>query len=82
MTFRFVDSDAAGPNPQPSFATAGEAEGTAEESSNKFEDKVRRGRIGTTENMASWSGQSAIKASTEPMRMALLTFSLIGLQCV
>jgi hypothetical protein len=29
---------------------------------------------------ASWAGQPAIKGSTESMRMALLTFSLIGLQ--
>ncbi|PQE31203.1 sucrose transporter protein [Rutstroemia sp. NJR-2017a WRK4] len=33
-------------------------------------------------NMASWSGQPAIKGSTEQMRMALLTFSLVGLQFV
>ncbi|KAF7921348.1 uncharacterized protein EAE98_004628 [Botrytis deweyae] len=31
-------------------------------------------------DMASWSGQPAIKGSTEQMRMALLTFSLVGLQ--
>lgn len=29
---------------------------------------------------ASWAGQPAIKGSTESVRMALLTFSLIGLQ--
>jgi hypothetical protein len=34
------------------------------------------------EDMASWAGQPAIKGSTESMRMILLTFSLIGLQCV
>jgi hypothetical protein len=33
-------------------------------------------------NMASWSGQPTIKGSTEAMRMALLTFSLAGLQYV
>jgi solute carrier family 45 protein 1/2/4 len=33
-------------------------------------------------SMASWSGQPAIKGSTEQMRMALLTFSLVGLQFV
>jgi solute carrier family 45 protein 1/2/4 len=32
------------------------------------------------EDMASWTGQPSIKGSTESMRMALLTFSLIGLQ--
>lgn len=32
------------------------------------------------EDMASWAGQPAIKGSSETMRMALLTFSLIGLQ--
>lgn len=31
-------------------------------------------------DMASWVGQPAIKGSTESMRMALLTLSLIGLQ--
>lgn len=31
-------------------------------------------------DMASWSGQPTIKGSTEQMRMALLTFSLVGLQ--
>ncbi|KAG9238668.1 sucrose transporter [Amylocarpus encephaloides] len=30
--------------------------------------------------MASWSGQPHVKGSTEAMRMALLTFSLVGLQ--
>lgn len=34
------------------------------------------------EDMASWAGQPAIKGSTESMRMALLTLSLIGLQYV
>lgn len=33
-------------------------------------------------DMASWVGQPAIKGSTESMRMALLTLSLIGLQYV
>jgi len=62
--------------------TAGEAEGTAEKIDVELEDKDRRGRIGTKADMASWVGQPAIKGSTEPMRMALLTFSLIGLQYV
>lgn len=35
-----------------------------------------------TGTMASWIGTPAVKGSTESMRMALLTFSLIGLQCV
>jgi hypothetical protein len=35
-----------------------------------------------SEDMASWVGQPAVKGSTESMRMILLTFSLIGLQCV
>ncbi len=30
--------------------------------------------------MASWAGQPSIKGSSESMRMALLTFSLVGLQ--
>lgn len=34
----------------------------------------------TDADMASWVGQPAIKGSTESMRMALLTLSLIGLQ--
>lgn len=36
----------------------------------------------TEADMASWVGQPAIKGSTESMRMALLTLSLIGLQYV
>lgn len=32
------------------------------------------------DTMSSWSGQPAIKGSSESMRMALLTFSMIGLQ--
>ncbi len=34
------------------------------------------------EVMASWAGQPSIKGSSESMRMALLTVSLIGLQFV
>lgn len=34
------------------------------------------------EKMASWQGQPAVKGSTESMRMALLTFSLVGIQFV
>ncbi len=32
--------------------------------------------------MATWSGQPSVKGSSESMRMALLTFSLVGLQLV
>lgn len=32
------------------------------------------------DDMALWAGQPSIKGSTESIRMALLTFSLIGLQ--
>jgi hypothetical protein len=38
--------------------------------------------VGNREEMASWSGQPHVKGSTETMRMALLTFSLVGLQYV
>lgn len=43
-----------------------------------------RGRTGYRElrEMAQWSGQPSIKGSTEAMRMALLTFSMAGLQYV
>lgn len=47
------------------------------------EDRERRRGSGievTDADMASWVGQPAIKGSTESMRMALLTLSLIGLQ--
>lgn len=50
---------------------------------NREEDRERRRRSDievTDEDMASWVGQPAIKGSTESMRMALLTLSLIGLQ--
>ena len=35
-----------------------------------------------TAEMASWAGQPNVKGSTESMRMALLTFSLVGIQLV
>lgn len=43
-----------------------------------------RGRSGYRElrEMAQWSGQPSVKGSTEAMRMALLTFSMAGLQYV
>lgn len=33
-------------------------------------------------SVAQWAGTPSIKGSSESMRMALLTASLIGLQCV
>lgn len=48
--------------------------------------RYSRGRTGYrdrgVEEMASWSGQPSVKGSTEAMRMALLTFSMAGLQYV
>jgi hypothetical protein len=42
-----------------------------------------KGRYGDkVAKMASWAGQPAVKGSTESMRMALLTFSLVGIQLV
>lgn len=37
-------------------------------------------RTESAANMASWVGRPSVKGSTETMRMALLTFSLVGLQ--
>lgn len=34
------------------------------------------------EDMASWAGTPSVKGSTESMRMALLSLSLIGIACV
>jgi len=51
-----------------------------------FEDEIKRTpgdsspRSIGADTMASWAGQPHIKGSTETMRMALLTFSLVGLQ--
>lgn len=50
-----------------------------------LKDTLRRGeRRGSSgvQNMAQWAGKPGIKGSTESMRMALLTFSIIGLQYV
>lgn len=33
-------------------------------------------------SIAQWAGTPSVKGSSESMRMALLTASLIGLQCV
>lgn len=37
-------------------------------------------KLGDEKDMASWAGRPSIKGSTESMRMALLTISLIGIQ--
>lgn len=61
------------------------------DSDDEFEDEIKGigsgdddddddGRIVTSADMASWSGQPHVKGSSETMRMVLLTFSLIGLQ--
>jgi hypothetical protein len=52
------------------YPTSGTRQGDEEEVKVEEEDDMA----------ASWAGQPAIKGSTESMRMALLTFSLIGLQ--
>lgn len=51
----------------------------------RYAEERRRPRVGdrgSFADMASWAGQPAIKGSSETMRMALLTFSLIGVQYV
>jgi solute carrier family 45 protein 1/2/4 len=40
----------------------------------------KRTRAERISEMASWAGQPSVKGSTESMRMALLTFSLVGIQ--
>jgi hypothetical protein len=65
-----------------------EAERTADDSSfdSSSDDGIdsykEQGRIFTArlEDMAQWAGQPTIKGSRESMRMALLTFSIIGIQ--
>ena len=69
-----VDDDAAditeqGQSSQPQQQEAYPTSGTPQQEKDEEDDMV-----------ASWAGQPAIKGSTESMRMALLTFSLIGLQ--
>jgi solute carrier family 45 protein 1/2/4 len=54
------------------YPTSGTRQGDGEEIEGKVEED--------DDMAASWAGQPAIKGSTESMRMALLTFSLIGLQ--
>lgn len=43
-------------------------------------DDITEGKMGDGKDMASWAGQPSIKGSSESMRMALLTISLIGIQ--
>jgi hypothetical protein len=83
-----IDDDVA-EDPNSGFTTRGhEAERTADgsefnASSDYGRDRYKeQGRIlrARLEDMASWAGQPAIKGSSESMRMALLTFSIIGLQ--
>jgi hypothetical protein len=64
-----------------------EADNTAEPpfhlcAKNQVKYTSRKGIGIQKEGMASWAGTPAVKGSTESMRMALLTFSLVGLQCV
>ena len=92
MAITAINNDVAG-DPYSGFATRGhEAERTAERTVFQLdseEDEVERykedqrrkfsARRGLAD-MASWSGKPAVKGSTEAMRMALLTFSIIGIQ--
>jgi hypothetical protein len=75
-----VDDDAAGiaeqisqPQQQVAYPTSGTRQTDVDEDQAKAEEN-------DDDMAASWVGQPAIKGSTESMRMALLTFSLIGLQ--
>jgi hypothetical protein len=55
----------------------------ADDGIGRYPEEGRRqgvGDRGSFADMASWAGQPAIKGSSETMRMALLTFSLIGVQ--
>jgi solute carrier family 45 protein 1/2/4 len=92
MAIRLINEDVAG-DPHSGWATRGhEAERTAERIAFEFESeedeiekyKEDQRRVldsgGGLADMASWAGQSAIKGSSESMRMALLTFSIIGIQ--
>jgi len=76
-------------SPFPEFSThCHEATGKAADSLSTSSDDIEllkerrrifRARLG---DMAQWAGQPAIQGSTESMRMALLTFSIIGIQYV
>jgi hypothetical protein len=49
------------------------------------DDGEEEGKLGSSYAMpqaASWMGSPSIKGRTESMRMALLTFSLVGMSCV
>jgi hypothetical protein len=79
-----VDDDAADvtqqsskPQQQESYPTSGSRLPDAVEDKNEDQAKAEDE---DDDMAASWAGQPAIKGSTETMRMALLTFSLIGLQ--
>ena len=71
-----------------SSATGREAEHAAEglnfqDETDEEESKyISRRSIRRVDEMASWAGQPSVKGSTDTMRMALLTFSAVGLQCV
>ena len=93
MAITVIDSDVAG-DPYPGFATRGhEAERRAERIAFDFKsiggdeiDKYKEnqprtvGRRGRLADMAQWAGSPTVKGSSESMRMALLTFSIIGIQ--
>jgi hypothetical protein len=88
MAIKDVDDDDAADSSRnyryPTFGTCGhEALQRAEGfDGDIIRERERPRRTDTAGDMASWAGQPAIKGSTETMRMALLTFSLIGLQYV
>jgi hypothetical protein len=52
-----------------------------EEESTRDENEIEL-QVGNVEDMASWTGHPHVKGSSESMRMALLTLSSVGLQCV
>lgn len=77
-----AQADQQGPNP-----TSGrrEADDRAEadtytDNSFNFADGRPGHEVKSAAEMASWTGQPHIRGSSESMRMALLTTSLIGLQ--
>lgn len=79
-----VDDDAADITEQSSqtqqqepYPTSGSRQADEDEDEDEDQAKVEEQ---DDDMAASWAGQPSIKGSTESMRMALLTFSLIGLQ--
>ncbi len=77
-----VDDDAADitqqsspPQLQEAYPTSGSRQVDGDEDQAKVQEEEDEDDMA-----ASWAGQPSIKGSTETMRMALLTFSLIGLQ--